>query len=173
MMVHAIVAKHLWDHCKIHGSVLEPLNETLETCVGGLVKVIGRGKFSSKSIEFESEVDIIVVDELVNDCVQFRSLCHKKNVVTSKLVCLNYTLTVMMSNKLSNKLKGPRKCGNSSSTDRNSRKIGVSFNLAGPNAAKNLGRDFGQSNHRRTAKFTANFKMDGHFGGQTGGKFFA
>ncbi|RNA25025.1 Transposon Ty3-G Gag-Pol poly [Brachionus plicatilis] len=61
--VSTIVAKRIWDHCKTPDAALEPLGETLETCVGGPVKVIGIGKCSVKLISFESEVEIIVVDE--------------------------------------------------------------------------------------------------------------
>ncbi|RNA08275.1 RNA directed DNA polymerase reverse transcriptase, partial [Brachionus plicatilis] len=65
--VSTIVAKRIWDHCKTPDAALEPLDEFLETCVSGPVKVIGKGKCSVKLISFESEVEIIIVDELVSD----------------------------------------------------------------------------------------------------------
>ncbi|RNA08277.1 hypothetical protein BpHYR1_048740 [Brachionus plicatilis] len=64
---NTIVAKRIWDHCKTPDAALEPLDEFLETCVSGPVKVIGKGKCSVKLISFESEVEIIIVDELVSD----------------------------------------------------------------------------------------------------------
>ncbi|RNA09931.1 hypothetical protein BpHYR1_052651 [Brachionus plicatilis] len=63
-MVSKIVPKRIWDHCKTTDAALEPLDETLETCSGGPVKAIGKGKCSVKLISFESEVEIILVDEL-------------------------------------------------------------------------------------------------------------
>ncbi|RNA27400.1 hypothetical protein BpHYR1_024982 [Brachionus plicatilis] len=48
--VSTIVSKRILDQCKTPGAALEPLNETLETCVGGPV---GKGRCSLKLIGFE------------------------------------------------------------------------------------------------------------------------
>ncbi|RMZ99693.1 hypothetical protein BpHYR1_038890 [Brachionus plicatilis] len=51
-LLDTIVANRIWDHCKTPDAALEPLDETLETCVGGPVKVIGKGKCFMKLISF-------------------------------------------------------------------------------------------------------------------------
>ncbi|CAF0924245.1 unnamed protein product [Brachionus calyciflorus] len=41
----------------------------VETCVGGPVNVIGKGRLNVKIKNFEEEIDVIVVDQLINDCL--------------------------------------------------------------------------------------------------------
>ncbi|RNA25398.1 zf-CCHC domain containing [Brachionus plicatilis] len=91
--VSTIVAKRIWDHCKTPDAALEPLDETLETCVGGPVKVIGKGKCSVKLISFESEVEIIVVDELVNDCLLGLDVAFKIADIKDYLECIRSALS--------------------------------------------------------------------------------
>ncbi|CAF0830456.1 unnamed protein product [Brachionus calyciflorus] len=62
-------ARQIWDECKTTEYVLKPLSNILETCVGGLVNVIGKGKCNVKINNFEDEIDVIVVDQLVNACL--------------------------------------------------------------------------------------------------------
>ncbi|CAF1064196.1 unnamed protein product [Brachionus calyciflorus] len=50
-------------------SVLQPLSNILETCVVGPVKMIGKGRCNVEIRNFEEEIDVIMVDQLVNHCL--------------------------------------------------------------------------------------------------------
>ncbi|RNA16570.1 hypothetical protein BpHYR1_044057, partial [Brachionus plicatilis] len=84
-------------------------DETLETCVGGPVKVIGKGKCSVKLISFESEVEIIVVDELGNDCLLGLDVAFKLDDIKDYLECIRSALSQRKSGTIltCNFTKGP------------------------------------------------------------------
>ncbi|CAF1131025.1 unnamed protein product [Brachionus calyciflorus] len=67
--IKTIVARRIWDECKTPDSVLQPLSNILVTCVGSPVNVIGKGKCNVKINNFQDEIDVIVVDQVVNDCL--------------------------------------------------------------------------------------------------------
>ncbi|RMZ97177.1 Transposon Ty3-I Gag-Pol poly, partial [Brachionus plicatilis] len=98
--VSTIVAKRILDHCKTPDASLEPLDETLETCVGGPVKVIGKRKCYVKLISFEIEVEIIAVDELVNDCLLGLDVAFKLADIKDYLECIRSALSQKNSGKI-------------------------------------------------------------------------
>ncbi|RNA06523.1 hypothetical protein BpHYR1_052954, partial [Brachionus plicatilis] len=59
----------------------------------GPVKVIGKGKCSVKLISFESEVEIIVVDGLVNDCLLGLDVAFKLADIKDCLECIRSALS--------------------------------------------------------------------------------
>ncbi|CAF0946333.1 unnamed protein product [Brachionus calyciflorus] len=53
--IKTIVARPIWDECKTPDSVLQPLSNILETCVGGPVNVMGKGRCSVKINNFNDD----------------------------------------------------------------------------------------------------------------------